>query len=336
MEENLNKDILAIQFKAEYTETSGYIYFVFFLDKNNIKIIDKILIISKNKKLSALINSKNNILETYKSLVASYSINARVKSESDKVLEEVNKLLEDKNNIQTIIESINSGKIIPIIDIFSDTLNMFMEDHIGIYDVQYKFLSLENFHSFIDNLNEDVDTSTYHDILNNHDVYSSSIYGFDEEEIINNKTIVETALLVSPIKGTSILDILVGEKIILSIDNYLFDESMNSIGTSSKNDKVFIIADIMKKEFDSGVIKLVLRLSNEHYSIIEETEPIKIRIYNPDIDHSSQRIEEEEESEISFADKFMNFKIIKVALYGVGIIGLILTAYIFYITNLKN
>ena len=331
------KECVAVRLLAEYPDMDYYIYLMFFIDKDNLKLIDKEIIVSNNYDFFNLLNNTNDLKELYKHIEFAVSTENNLIVPSDKLKEDVNKILKDRVNRINIVNYLLKNDMIPIIDIFADTLNISMDFNIGIYDIIYKCYPVNSIKSFIENTKEDIKNKKVD--FNIYNFFSNAEYEIatEEEDIAKKYKIINASLVVSPVSGTPINEIKIGDMIVVSINSNLFEENMIYIESKGKKDKYskyFVPGEILEKIVTDESTKLTIKLSDEYCAVIEETEPIKLKIFDPEKDVyiaplSSYEVMDERLNLI--ARFFDNISIFQLIMCGLGITSLFVLVYILYI-----
>lgn len=327
-------EVLAVRFIAEYPDLDQYIYFVFFIDKLTINLISKTVLISDSYELFEVLNSYDNYLELYKYIEVYNNVHYKVNIILDKLNSDLDSILANRTNVvHTTMAAINND-IISIIDIFSDTLNISMDYNIGIYDVSCKGFYIDDVNNFIQNFKKEfegtsIDISQYVLDSNNDKAKENT-----EDSITAKYKIVDGDFVVAPIMGRAIADIKLGDKLIVKVDYSSFYPSMTYLDVNSKknNNKYLVVGEVIEKTVNEDSTKIALALSDEHCVIIEETEPIKVKVFNPQKDsYITPNSYEENSKEEQIYKMLSSFNMFKFLLYGLGFISLFVLVYILYV-----
>ena len=327
-------EVLAVRFIAEYPDLDQYIYFVFFIDKLTINLISKTVLISDSYELFEVLNSYDNYLELYKYIEVYNNVHYKVNIILDKLNSDLDSILANRTNVvHTTMAAINND-IISIIDIFSDTLNVSMDYNIGIYDVNCKGFYIDDVNNFLQNFKKEfegtsIDISQYALDANNDKSKET-----DEESITAKYKILDGDFVVAPIMGRAIADIKLGHKLIVKVDYSSFYPSMTYLDVNSKknNNKYLVVGEVIEKTVNEDSTKIALALSDEHCVIIEETEPIKVKVFNPQKDsYITPNSYEENSKEEQIYKMLSSFNMFKFLLYGLGFISLFVLVYILYV-----
>ncbi len=328
------KGCVAARLLAEYPDMDYYIYLMFFIDKDNLKLIDTKIMISNNYDFFNLLNNTADLKELYKHIEFAVSTENNLIIPNDKLKEDINKILKDRVIRYSIISYLFKNDIIPVIDIFADTLNMAMDFNIGIYDVVYNVYPVSDFQSFMENtkddiINKKVDLSLYN-------FFSNAEYEVieEEEDIADKYKIINASLVVSPVSGTPINEVRIGDMVVVSINSNLFEENMIYIESKGKKDvysKSLVPGEILEKVVTDESVTLTIKLSDEYCAIIEETEPIKLRMFDPDKDTYIAPVVSMDERLNLIARFFDSITIYQLIMYGLGIASLFVLVYILYI-----
>ncbi|MBW5397254.1 hypothetical protein [Brachyspira pilosicoli] len=328
-------EVLAVRFIAEYPDLDQYIYFVFFIDKLTINLITKTVLISDSYELFEVLNSYDNYLELYKYIEVYNNVHYKVNIILDKLNSDLDSILANRTNVvHTTMAAINND-IISIIDIFSDTLNISMDYNIGIYDVNCKGFYIDEVNNFIQEFKKEfegtsIDISQYILDSNNDKAKENT-----EDSIIAKYKIVNGDFVVAPIMGRAIADIKLGDKIIVKVDYSSFYPNMTYLDINTKknnNNKYFVVGEVIDKTVNEHSTKIALALSDEHCVIIEETEPIKVKVFNPQKDsYVTPNSYQENSKEEQIYKMLSHFNVFKFLLYGLGFISLFVLVYILYV-----
>ncbi|TKZ35752.1 hypothetical protein [Brachyspira catarrhinii] len=328
------KECVAVRLLAEYPDLDYYIYLMFFIDKDNLKLIGMEMLVSNNYDFFNLLNNTNDLKELYKHIEFAVSTENNLIFPSDKLKEDINKILKDRVNRFNIVNYLIKNDIVPVIDIFSDTLNISMDFNIGIYDIAYKYYSVNDIKFFIENTKDDIQNKKIDfDVYN---FFSNAEYEMinEEEDIADKYQIINASLVVSPVNGTPINEIKIGDMVVVSINSNLYEENMIYIESKGKKDeysKALVPGEIIEKVVTDENVKLTIKLSDEYCAVIEETEPIKLRIFDPDKDTYIAPVVSMDERLNLVAKFFDNLSIFQLIMYGLGITSLFILGYILYI-----
>lgn len=328
-------EVLAVRFIAEYPDLDQYIYFVFFIDKLTINLISKTVLISDSYELFEVLNSYDNYLELYKYIEVYNNVHYKVNIVLDKLNSDLDSILANRTNVvHTTMAAINND-IISIIDIFSDTLNVSMDYNIGIYDVNCKGFYIDDVNNFLQNFKKEfegtsIDISQYALDANNDKSKET-----DEESITAKYKILDGDFVVAPIMGKAIADIKLGDKIIVKVDYSSFYTNMTYLDINTKKNngnKYFVVGEVIDKTVNEHSTKIALALTDEHCVIIEETEPIKVKVFNPQKDsYVTPNSYQENSKEEQIYKMLSSFNMFKFLLYGLGFISLFVLVYILYV-----
>ena len=328
-------EVLAVRFIAEYPDLDQYIYFVFFIDKLTINLISKTVLISDSYELFEVLNSYDNYLELYKYIEVYNNVHYKVNIVLDKLNSDLDSILANRTNVvHTTMAAINND-IISIIDIFSDTLNVSMDYNIGIYDVNCKGFYIDDVNNFLQNFKKEfegtsIDISQYALDANNDKSKET-----DEESITAKYKILDGDFVVAPIMGKAIADIKLGDKIIVKVDYSSVYANMTYLDINTKKNngnKYFVVGEVIDKTVNEHSTKIALALTDEHCVIIEETEPIKVKVFNPQKDsYVTPNSYQENSKEEQIYKMLSSFNMFKFLLYGLGFISLFVLVYILYV-----
>lgn len=328
------KGCVAVRLLAEYPDIDYYIYLMFFIDKDNLKLIDTKIMISNNYDFFNLLNRTDDLKELYKHIEFAVSTENNLIIPNDKLKEDINKILKDRVIRYSIINYLFKNDIIPVIDIFADTLNMSMDFNIGIYDIIYNVYAVNDFKSFMEDTKEDIRNKKVD--LSLYNFFSNAEYEVieEDEEVADKYQIINASLVVSPVSGTPINEVRIGDMVVVSINSNLFEENMIYIESKGKKDaysKSLVPGEILEKVVTDESVTLTIKLSDEYCAIIEETEPIKLRMFDPDKDTYIAPVVSMDERLNLIARFFDSITIFQLIMYGLGITSLLVLVYILYI-----
>ena len=155
----------------------------------------------------------------------------------------------------------------------------------------------------------------------------------EEKDIAERYRIVNASLVVSPVNGKPINEIVLGDMVVVSMNSNLFEEDMIYLDSHGKRDeysKYLVPGEIIEKAITDENVKLTIKLSEECCAVIEETEPIKLRIFDPDKDvYITPSISMDEKLNI-VARFFDSISVFQLIMYGLGITSLFVLLYILY------
>lgn len=328
------KGCVAVRLLAEYPDIDYYIYLMFFIDKDNLKLIDTKIMISNNYDFFNLLNRTDDLKELYKHIEFAVSTENNLIIPNDKLKEDINKILKDRVIRYSIINYLFKNDIIPVIDIFADTLNMSMDFNIGIYDIIYNVYAVNDFKSFMEDTKEDIRNKKVD--LSLYNFFSNAEYEVieEDEEVADKYQIINASLVVSPVSGTPINEVRIGDMVVVSINSNLFEENMIYIESKGKKDaysKSLVPGEILEKVVTDESVTLTIKLSDEYCATIEETEPIKLRMFDPDKDTYIAPVVSMDERLNLIARFFDSITIFQLIMYGLGITSLLVLVYILYI-----
>mgnify|MGYP006939741978 CR=1 FL=1 len=328
------KECVAVRLLAEYPDLDYYIFLMFFIDKDNLKLVGMEMLVSNNYDFFNLLKNTNDLKELYKHIEFAVSTENDLITPSEKLKEDINKILKDRVNRFNIVNYLTKNDIVPVIDIFSDTLNISMDFNIGIYDVIYRCYPVNDIKSFIENTKDDIENKKIDfDVYN---FFSNAEYEIanEEEDITEKYQIINASLVVSPVNGTPINEIKIGDMVVVSINSNLYEENMIYIETKGKKDeysKALVPGEIIEKTVTDESVKLTIKLSDEYCAVIEETEPIKLRIFDPDKDSYIAPVVSMDERINLIARFFDSISVFQLIMYGLGMTSLFVLVYVLYI-----
>lgn len=328
------KECVAVRLLAEYPDLDYYIYLMFFIDKDNLKLVDKEIMVSNNHDFFNLLSEVKDLSELYRHIEVAVEVNKNLIVPCAKLKEDIDKILKDRVNRFNIVNYLIKNDIIPVIDIFADTLNIFMDFNIGIYDVIYKCYPVSETKTFIENTKDDIKNKRVD--VDRYNFFSNAEYEIvaeEEKDIAERYRIVNASLVVSPVNGKPINEIVLGDMIVVSINSNLFEEDMIYLDSHGKKDeysKYLVPGEIIEKAVTDEGTKLTIKLSEECCAVIEETEPIKLRIFDPDKDVYVAPLVSMDEKLNIVARFFDSIGVFQLIMYGLGITSLFVLLYILY------
>ena len=329
------KECVAARLLAEYPDLDYYVYLMFFIDKDNLKIIDKEIMVSNNHDFFNLLREVKDLSELYRHIEVAVEVNKNLIIPCDKLKEDINKILKDRVNRFNIVNYLIKNDIIPVIDIFADTLNIFMDFNIGIYDVVYKCYPVNETKTFIENTKDDIKNKRVD--VDRYNFFSNAEYEIvaeeEEKDVSEQYRIIDASLVVSPVNGKPINEIVLGDMVVVSMNSNLFEEDMIYLDSHGKKDeysKYLVPGEIIEKAITDESTKLTIKLSEECCAVIEETEPIKLRMFDPDKDIYVAPLVSMDEKLNIVAKFFDSISIFQLIMYGLGITSLFVLLYILY------
>ncbi|WP_157153524.1 hypothetical protein [Brachyspira murdochii] len=332
------KEVLAIKILAEYSDLKKYIYMVFFIDKYDSKLMDAAFVISDDNKLLKFLNSYTDLLELYKHIKIYNKLNNENNTSFEKFKKVVDDIFNDNKNINNIIIYQSNNNIISIIDIFASSMNRFMDFHIGTFDIAHKILSFDEVYNGLDNVSKELENTAAM-----HTVYSSDASGdlsventgeAKHQEAPSYK-LINASFIVDPIGGKSINDINVGDKVMVSINSNTVEENIIYLELKGKKDKYskyIVPAEVLEKHVEEKSIKILLKLIDGYCCLIEELEPIKLKVFNPTQDVYVEGEDNDADKKPSLISRlFSKINTFKLVMIGMGAVILILFAAIIYV-----
>ena len=335
---NAEKEVLAVRISAEYSDLDKYIYMVFFIDKFYGKLIDIAFVISADHKLLKFLNSYTDLLELYKHIEMYNKINSVSGSYYDKFKEAINNILSEDRSINNIILYHNNNIIISIIDMFSSAMNRFMDFHIGTFDIVRSIISIDDLNLTIENLHKELENMSSHASVSGSE--NNNISGENKEEKpVPNYKLINASFIVDPIAGKSINDIQPGDKVIVSINSNTVEENIIYLELNGKQDKYskyLVPAEVLEKHIEEKSIKILLKLIEGYCCLIEESEPIKLKIFNPNKDlytipEKTDEKDSDNENKSFFKKLFPKMDTFKLAMIGLGAVIIIVFISIVYV-----
>ena len=340
---NSNKDVVAIKMLAEYSDLKKYIYMVFFIDKYDTKLMDLAFVISDDNKLLKFLNGYTDLLELYKHIKIYNKLNNNEKNINfEKFKKVIDDIFSDNKNINSIIICQSNNNIISIIDIFASSMNRFMDFHIGTFDTSNCILNFDDVYIALENVAKEIENA---ESMHNAYSFGSGNIADDKSETINNENkkeetinykLINASFIVDPVSGTSINDIKIGDKVMVSINSNTVEENIIYLELKGKKDKYskyLVPAEVLEKNVSEKSIKILLKLIDGYCSLIEESEPIKLKIFNPikDVYIEGEDNDTEEKSFISrFFSKISIFRIVMLCLGAVIILVFAAIIYVFF------
>ena len=335
---NLNDEVLAIKILAEYSDLNKYIYLVFFIDKYNSSLIDIAFVISNDRKLLTFLNAYTDLLELYKHIKIYNKLNNEKNSYFDKFNEIISNIFNENKNINNIIIYQSNNNSISIIDIFASVMNRFMDFHIGAFDINSSIIDINSVRSAIENVNKEMEAAdSMHSAYQNTDDGTKPENGATGEVQKPNYKLINASFVVDPIGGKSINDIVPGDKVIVTINSNTVEENIIYLELKGKKDKYskyLVPAEVLEKTVEEKSIKILLKLIDGYCCLIEEIEPIRLKLFNPEKDLYVEPTNEDNESKNLFErifDKVNTFKLIMFGLGAIIIFVFIAIVYVFFI-----
>lgn len=329
---NSNDEVLAIKISAEYSDLNKYIYMVFFIDKYNSSLIDFTFVISDNYKLLNFLNAYTDLLELYKHIRIYNKLNNHTGPYYDKFNEVITNIISEERNINNLIIYQTNNNNISIIDIFASSMNRFMDFHIGTFDIKTSILDINSVRLLIENVTKEIEATTSSHLPHNSDDPKSE--DSNEPEVPVYK-LINATFVVDPIGGKSINDITPGDKLIVSINSNTVEENIIYLELKGKKDKYskyLVPAEVLEKDVQDKSIKILLKLIEGYCCLIEEVEPIKLKLFNPIKDSYVEKEEPETKEKTSFFEKiFSKINTFKLMMFGLGAIIIFVFIAILYV-----
>lgn len=335
---NSDDEVLAVKILAEYSDLNEYVYIVFFIDKYNNNLVDIAFIISNDYKMLNFLNAYTDLVELYKHIKIYNKLNennsiAYYNKFNDVLL---NILSEDKNINNIIIYSSGNNKI-STIDIFSGSINKFMDFHIGTFDIDTKTIDISTLNSAVEDINKEVENSKSVNMAYGN---KDGQYEYGEEALENQVPaykLINASFVVDPISGKSINDIVPGDKVIVSINSNTVEENIIYLELNGKKDKYsryLVPAEVLEKHVEDKLIKILLKLIEGYCCLIEEIEPIKLKLFNvpnKDIPADSDAEKNDNAEKSLFEKTFAKINTFKLIMFGLGAIIIFLFIAIIYV-----
>ncbi|WP_300711702.1 hypothetical protein [uncultured Brachyspira sp.] len=335
---NSNDEAVAIKMSAEYSDLNKYIYMVFFIDKYNNCLIDFTFVISDDYKLLNFLNAYTDLLELYKHIKIYNRLNNNNSEYLKKFNEVIMNIMSEEKNINNIIIYQSNNNNISIIDIFSSSMSRFMDFHIGVFDVSSKIIDTNSVRLAIENVNKEIEEGSSMHIANNNNSAEQNTDN-NEPETPSYK-LIEASFIVDPMGGKSINDIEPGDKVIVSINSNTVEENIIYLelkGKKDKNSKYLVPAEVLEKTAEEKSIKILLKLIDGYCCLIEEIEPIKLKLFSPNKDIKDIKDANNEENILenkdnTFLEKiFSKFNMFKLIMFGLGTIIILVFLAILYV-----
>ena len=333
-----SKEVIAMKILAEYSELNKYIYIVLFIDKYHSKLIDIAFVISDDHKLLRFLESYTSFLEMYKHIKIYNKLNSYRKTilfeKFQKVLDDI---FNDEKNINNMIILQSNNNVISIIDIFSSSLNRFMDFHIGTFDLSNTLLSFEEVYNGLESIHKELENTSSSQLG-----YNDSANGVDQKSELSkqpeepNYKLINASFIVDPISGTSINDIRPGDKVMVSINSNTVEENIIYLELKGKKDKYskyLVPAEVLEKTVCDKSIKILLKLIDGYCALIEEIEPIKLKIFNPikDVYIEGEENDPEKDKDTIFDKILSRFSTFRLVMFGLGAVILLVFFAIVYV-----
>ncbi|WP_020005452.1 hypothetical protein [Brachyspira innocens] len=329
-----SKEVLAIKILAEYSDLKKYIYMVFFIDKYDSKIMDIAFVISNDNKLLKFLNSYTDLLALYKHIKIYNKLNNENNASFDKFQKIISDIFNDNKNINNIIIYQSNNNTISIIDIFASSMNKFMDFHIGTFDIAHKVLSFEDVSNALDNVAKELENTAAMHTAYAPDSSEENTEASKQPEAPSYK-LINASFIVDPIGGTSINDINIGDKVMVSINSNTVEENIIYLELKGKKDKYskyIVPAEVLEKHVEEKSIKILLKLIDGYCCLIEELEPIKLKMFNPTRDVYVEGEDNDADKKPSLISRlFSKMNTFKIVMIGMGAVILILFAAIIYV-----
>ncbi|EKV56187.1 hypothetical protein [Brachyspira hampsonii] len=334
---NPNDEVVVIKILAEYSDLNKYIYLVFFIDKYNSSLIDIAFVISGDRKLLTFLNAYTDLLELYKHIKIYNRLNNESNPYFDKFYEVISNILSEDRNINNIIIYQGNNNIISIIDIFASAMNKFMDFHIGTFDINSSILDINSVRTAIENVDKEMeDVASMHSANQNSGDETKDENAASEEVQTPHYKLINASFVVDPIGGKSINDIVPGDKVIVSINSNTVEENIIYLELKGKKDKYskyLVPAEVLEKTVEEKSIKILLKLIDGYCCLIEEIEPIKLKLFNPEKDVYTEPSEEDNGNKSLFERIFSKISTFKLMMFGLGAIIIfvfIAMVYVFF------
>ena len=336
---NIEKEVLAIRISAEYSDLDRYIYMVFFIDKFYSKLIDIAFVISSDHKLLRFLNAYTDLLELYKHISMYNKLNNMGGTHYKKFNEAINNILSEDRNINNIIVYHNNNNIISIIDMFSSSMNRFMDFHIGTFDIAHTIINMDDVTLTIENLHKELENMSNSSSNISENTNSEENNQNTAENSAPSYKLIDASFIVDPISGKSINDIQAGDKVIVSINSNTVEENIIYLELNGKKDKYskyLVPAEVLEKNVGEKSIKILLKFIEGYCCLIEEAEPIKLKIFNPNKDLYTIPEKTEEKSDSNkktpfFSNLFSKMDTFKLMMLGLGTVIIIVFISIVYV-----
>lgn len=331
---NQNDEVLAIKILAEYSDLNKYIYLVFFIDKYSSSLIDVAFVISDDKKLLIFLNAYTDLLELYKHIKIYNKLNNEKNTYFDKFNDIISNIFEEGKNINNIIIYQSNNNSISIIDVFASAMNRFMDFHIGTFDINSSIIDINSVRLAIEDVNKEMEaTDSMHAAYQNTSDSTSSENTSTEEVHAPTYKLINASFVVDPIGGKSINDIVTGDKVMVTINSNTVEENIIYLELKGKKDKYskyLVPAEVLEKTVEEKSIKILLKLIDGYCCFIEEIEPIKLKLFNPEKDvYTEPSVEDEDKG--FFEKLFSKVNTFKLMMFGLGAIIIFVFIAIIYV-----
>lgn len=330
---NSNDEVVAIKILAEYSDLKKYIYMVFFIDKYNSSLIDIAFVISEDRKLLTFLNAYKDLLELYKHIKIYNKLNHNQSTYFEKFNEVMSNIFAEDKNINNIVIYQSNNNIISIIDIFASSMNRFMDFHIGTFDIGSSIIDIGAVRTAIENVQKEMESLSNVNTAYKKDDDSKSNSEVSEEVQAPTYKLINASFVVDPIGGKSINDIAPGDKVIVSINSNTVEENIIYLELKGKKDKYskyLVPAEVLEKTVEEKSIKILLKLIEGYCCLIEEIEPIKLKLFNPEKDLYVEPKADEEKK--GFFEKiFSKVNTFKLVMFGLGAIIIFVFCAILYV-----
>ena len=217
-----------------------------------------------------------------------------------------------------------------------------MDFHIGTFDLASTLLDFDEVYAGLESIHKELENASSAPVVYNDSSSSSDQKTETQKEAeAPNYKLINASFIVDPISGKSINDIQPGDKVIVSINSNTVEENIIYLELNGKQDKYskyLVPAEVLEKNVEEKSIKILLKLIEGYCCLIEESEPIKLKIFNPNKDVYTMPEKDDEKfsskKNESFIKKLLpkmdTFKLAMLGLGAVIIIVFISIVYVFF------
>ena len=215
-------------------------------------------------------------------------------------------------------------------------MNRFMDFHIGTFDINSSIIDINAVRTTIENVNKEMEaTDSMHAAYQNTGNAANVENGQTQEVQPPTYKLINASFVVDPIGGKSINDITPGDKVIVTINSNTVEENIIYFELKGKKDKYskyLVPAEVLEKTVEEKSIKILLKLIDGYCCLIEEIEPIKLKLFNPEKDLYVEPSKEEKDKSLfeRIFSKVSTFKLIMFGLGAIIIFVFIAIVYVFF------
>lgn len=277
-----NDQAIVVKMAIICDNKNKYLSVLVFIDRYNHELIDIVIGISEDSRFFNVIKVNKHWTEIEKSIMINNQSNISDSVIMDLLDTGLRALLKNPSNIDLIILSEMYNNVRTVIGVFEKTIQEIINDNPTIFDVAFQNALISDIDRQRELIRSDIENGNYD---NYYETEEEMEYEKKNEEK-PSYVIINSSFVVSPISGKSLSTVSVGDKIMARISRDTRDEQrvlMELRGKKTKDGKYVVPAEVVQKSFNkNGVFKILLKFISGVYSIVEENDPIKVKMYNPD------------------------------------------------------